>query len=64
MASGRAEGTFDWTELEPHSRLAWHGPRARSGPGTMEPSGRWELADDGTTALGRLKQRLEAGQAR
>src|SRR5918994_195048 len=42
MARGQAEGTFDWTELQPGSRLAWHGPPAKSGPGTMEPSGWWE----------------------
>jgi uncharacterized protein YndB with AHSA1/START domain len=44
MARG-AEGTFDWTEFEPSSRLAWHGPPVKAGPGSMEPSGRWELAD-------------------
>jgi uncharacterized protein YndB with AHSA1/START domain len=42
-----AEGTFDWTEFELNSRLAWHGPPAKAGPGSMEPSGRWELADAG-----------------
>ncbi|HEX4564965.1 MAG TPA: SRPBCC family protein [Solirubrobacteraceae bacterium] len=47
MARG-AEGTFDWTEFEPSSRLAWHGPPVKAGPGSMEPSGRWELADAGT----------------
>jgi uncharacterized protein YndB with AHSA1/START domain len=47
MQQGQAEGTFDWTEFEPSSRLAWHGPPAKSGPGTMEPSGHWELADEG-----------------
>ena len=40
-----AEGTFDWTEFELNSRLAWHGPPVKAGPGSMEPSGRWELAD-------------------
>ena len=50
MARGQAEGTFEWTEFEPHSRLAWHGPPAKAGPGTMEPAGWWELSDaeDGT----------------
>jgi uncharacterized protein YndB with AHSA1/START domain len=42
-----AESTFDWTEFEPHSRLAWHGPAVKAGPGSMEPSGLWELSDEG-----------------
>ena len=45
MARGQAEGTFDWTEFEPCSRLAWHGPPAKAGPGSMEPAGHWELID-------------------
>src|SRR5256714_607119 len=45
MARGQAEGTFEWTEFEPPARLAWHGPPAKAGPGSMEPSGWWELAD-------------------
>jgi uncharacterized protein YndB with AHSA1/START domain len=49
---GQAQGTFEWTEFEPHTRLAWHGPPARTGPGSMEPSGHWELADaDGGTRV-------------
>src|SRR5437763_919827 len=47
MTRGQAEGTFEWTEFEPPARLAWHGPPAKSGPGTMEPSGWWEFADEG-----------------
>jgi uncharacterized protein YndB with AHSA1/START domain len=47
MARGSAEGTFEWTEFQPPDRLAWHGPPAKSGPGTMEPSGWWELSDTG-----------------
>jgi len=47
MQRGQAEGTFEWTEFEPHSKLAWHGPPAKAGPGSMEPSGCWELTDDG-----------------
>ncbi len=47
MARGQAEGTFDWTEFEPHSRLAWHGPAAKAGPGSMEPSGWGELSEAG-----------------
>jgi uncharacterized protein YndB with AHSA1/START domain len=39
------EGTFTRTEFEPHIRLAWHGPSAKAGPGSMEPAGRWELSD-------------------
>jgi uncharacterized protein YndB with AHSA1/START domain len=48
MARGQAKGTFDWTEFQPPARLAWHGPPAKAGPGTMEPSGWWELTDEGT----------------
>jgi uncharacterized protein YndB with AHSA1/START domain len=47
MARGQAEGTFEWTEFEPHSKLAWHGPPAKAGPGSMEPAGWWELWDEG-----------------
>lgn len=45
------EGTFEWTEFEPSSRLAWHGPPVKAGPGSMEPAGRWEIrpAGDGTS---------------
>jgi uncharacterized protein YndB with AHSA1/START domain len=39
------EGTFRHSVYEPHSRLVWQGPPARSGPGTMAPSGMWELSD-------------------
>jgi uncharacterized protein YndB with AHSA1/START domain len=45
-----AEGTFKWTEFQSPSRLAWGGPPAKAGPGSMEPSGWWELSDaDGGT---------------
>ncbi|HWX74472.1 MAG TPA: SRPBCC family protein [Solirubrobacteraceae bacterium] len=47
MKRGQAEGTFEWTEFEPHTKLAWHGPPAKSGPGSMEPAGWWELTDAG-----------------
>jgi uncharacterized protein YndB with AHSA1/START domain len=47
MARGQAEGTFDWTEFDRPNRLAWHGPPAKAGPGTMEPSGWWQLTDEG-----------------
>ena len=46
MARGQTEGTFEWTEFQPPARLAWHGPPAK-GPGSMEPSGWWELSDEG-----------------
>jgi uncharacterized protein YndB with AHSA1/START domain len=45
LVRGGTEGTFDWTEFEPHSRLGWHGPPTKSGPGSMEPAGWWELSD-------------------
>jgi uncharacterized protein YndB with AHSA1/START domain len=47
MVRGPAAGTFDWTEFDPPSRLAWHGPPAKAGPGSMEPSGWWELSENG-----------------
>jgi uncharacterized protein YndB with AHSA1/START domain len=43
MKRGQAEGSFEWTRFEPHSHLAWHGPRVKAGPGSMEPAGWWEL---------------------
>jgi uncharacterized protein YndB with AHSA1/START domain len=52
MVRGQVEGTFQWTEFSEPSQLAWHGPPAKSGPGSMEPSGRWELSDeDGGTRV-------------
>jgi uncharacterized protein YndB with AHSA1/START domain len=46
------EGTFKWTEFQSPSRLAWAGPPAKAGPGSMEPSGWWELSDaDGGTRV-------------
>jgi uncharacterized protein YndB with AHSA1/START domain len=47
MARGQARGTFEWTEFDRPSRLAWHGPPAKAGLGSMEPAGRWELGDAG-----------------
>jgi uncharacterized protein YndB with AHSA1/START domain len=45
-----AQGTFEWTEFQSPSRLAWRGPPVKQGPGSMEPSGWWELSDaDGGT---------------
>jgi uncharacterized protein YndB with AHSA1/START domain len=46
MARGQATGTFDWTDFQAPSRLAWHGPPAKAGPGSMEPAGWWELSDE------------------
>jgi uncharacterized protein YndB with AHSA1/START domain len=46
MARGAA-GTFEWTRFEPDSRLEWHGPAVHAGPGSMEPSGWWELTEAG-----------------
>jgi uncharacterized protein YndB with AHSA1/START domain len=52
MGRGQAEGTFQWTEFESPSKLAWHGPPAKAGPGTMEPSGWWDLSEeDGGTRV-------------
>ena len=47
MKRGGVEGTFEWSEFQPNDRLAWSGPAVRSGPGSMKPSGRWELSDAG-----------------
>jgi uncharacterized protein YndB with AHSA1/START domain len=46
MARGQAEGTFEWTRFEPDSQLAWHGPAAHVGLGSMQPAGWWELAPE------------------
>lgn len=48
MKRGHVQGTFEWVEFHQPSRLAWHGPPARSGPGSMEPAGRWEISDEGS----------------
>jgi uncharacterized protein YndB with AHSA1/START domain len=50
MKRGGVEGTFDWTEFRPPDRLAWAGPRVSQGPGSMAPSGWWELSDAGEGA--------------
>jgi uncharacterized membrane protein len=47
MNRGNAEGTFEWTRLEPNSQLAWQGPSVKAGPGSMEPMGWWELSEAG-----------------
>ena len=47
MVRGKVQGTFQWTEFSEPSKLAWHGPPAKAGPGSMEPAGSWELSDEG-----------------
>jgi uncharacterized protein YndB with AHSA1/START domain len=55
-----AEGTFEWTDFRPE-RLAWAGPAAKLGPGSMRPSGWWELKEvDGGTHV-RLVMTPEPG---
>jgi uncharacterized protein YndB with AHSA1/START domain len=49
-----AEGTFEWTTFEPTSQLAWHGPAVKAGPGSMEPSGAWEISEEGGSTRVRL----------
>jgi uncharacterized protein YndB with AHSA1/START domain len=61
MNRGKVSGTFDWTEFEPPSRLAWRGPPAKSGPGSMEPSGSWELTDEGAGTRVKLVMTPEPG---
>jgi uncharacterized protein YndB with AHSA1/START domain len=45
MNRGGVEGTFQWTRFEPNSQLAWQGPAVKSGAGSMEPAGWWELTE-------------------
>jgi uncharacterized protein YndB with AHSA1/START domain len=47
MKRAPSESTFEWTEFEPPSRLAWHGPPVKASLGSMEPVGSWELSDEG-----------------
>jgi uncharacterized protein YndB with AHSA1/START domain len=56
-----AEGTFEWTEFHPHDRLAWAGPAAKMGPGSMKPSGHWELTDEGAGTKVKLVMTPEPG---
>lgn len=44
MARG-AEGTFEWTKFVPSSHLAWSGPAVKTGLGSMQPAGWWDLSD-------------------
>ena len=49
-----AEGRFEWTRFEPTGHLAWHGPKVKVGPGSMEPSGSWYLSPEGGSTRVRL----------
>jgi len=60
MKRGHTKGTFDWTEFAPH-RLAWHGPPAKAGLGSMEPAGWWDLADEGAGTRVKLVMTPEPG---
>jgi uncharacterized protein YndB with AHSA1/START domain len=61
MARGQASGTFDWTVFNRPSRLAWHGPRAKAGLGSMEPSGWWDLSEEGAGTRVKLVMTPEPG---
>jgi uncharacterized protein YndB with AHSA1/START domain len=61
MKRGGVEGTFEWTEFEPDARLAWAGPPAKNGPGSMKPSGSWELTDEGMGTHVKLVMTPEPG---
>jgi uncharacterized protein YndB with AHSA1/START domain len=61
MKRGGVEGTFEWTDFQPHERLAWAGPPAKSGPGSMKPSGWWELTDAGAGTHVKLVMTPEPG---
>ena len=56
-----AEGTFHWTRFEPSSRLAWEGPAVKTGPGSMEPAGWWELSEIGGGTRVKLVMAPEPG---
>ena len=55
------EGTFEWTEFQPHERLAWAGPKAKLGPGSMKPAGHWELTDEAGATHVKLVMTPEPG---
>src|SRR5205085_12036855 len=61
MKRGGVEGTFEWSEFQPNDRLAWTGPAAKSGPGSMRPSGHWELSDEGSGTHVKLVMEPEPG---
>ena len=56
-----AEGTFEWTSFEPTAHLAWHGPRVKAGPGSMEPAGWWDLSAQGESTRVKLVMAPEPG---
>ena len=56
-----AEGTFEWTEFQPHDKLAWSGPRVKQGPGSMRPVGHWQLSDQGAGTHVKLVMEPEPG---
>jgi len=56
-----AEGTFEWSEFQPHDRLAWSGPRVKQGPGSMRPVGHWELSDEGSATRVKMVMEPEPG---
>jgi uncharacterized protein YndB with AHSA1/START domain len=61
MKRGGVEGTFEWKEFAPHDKLAWSGPPAKSGPGSMRPTGYWELSDEGAGTHVKLVMEPEPG---
>src|SRR5947209_13918444 len=56
-----AEGTFEWKEFDPYSKLGWSGPRVKQGPGSMRPVGHWELNDEGPGTRVKLVMEPEPG---
>jgi uncharacterized protein YndB with AHSA1/START domain len=61
MKRGGVEGTFEWTEFQAHDKLAWSGPRVKSGPGSMRPVGHWELRDEGAGTRVKMVMQPEPG---
>jgi uncharacterized protein YndB with AHSA1/START domain len=61
MVRGQVQGTFQWTEFAEPSKLAWHGPPVKSGPGSMETSGAWELSEQGAGTRVKLVMTTKPG---
>jgi uncharacterized protein YndB with AHSA1/START domain len=61
MRRGGVEGTFEWKEFQPHDKIAWTGPRVKQGPGSMRPTGYWELRGDGASTHVKLVMEPEPG---